>query len=1475
MASLSPSPASALAPTLPRLLALSKDFTDVDEQIRQAAHITGLPKCWSGASETKTHANATPSLVGARTEWALRWILEKLKDEDSTGQQAHSNPRSWIFLYWMVESLPVSRSAGHFKNADFLGILERALQENFGREVATQAVDVPRDNSESSETVQEELKPSRKRKRQSAGNTSPSKKVALESSDRNQLFAAILLVLKAIISKASSLGNAGEPLKATLRTGSDQASRILKFWLIATNNLLGANLGIPTPLLQISDGYLGLSLVLEVWECRTKEAEDAASVEQFSTECLLSVLTLHDKLQCSMDQTAPRKMLASSVYNAKRCLELLLARHLILPSKAAFLTEPSETVKTDSLACYLGPLRAKIEQAAEIQDSSEQLPEYFSCLLRAIPRLLEMSIRSLSSHTTKGRLAAKPWIQAVFLCLTECAGCPCEAPKFAVHGPSITILIKLLDILKVYGIPIDSNILQDLFWYHSGINYPSNEGKTVHWPLIAALVDLDSNVFLPKGGSKIVEVDGRPEDFSTFIFDRISAARLEKVSSQSIERFMPLGSGYQLRDTVVQGIIVPLMSAFARNRDLIGFIQRWDAQLCKIAQKARDPLKETVRPIWDEIRVRSALAGLFERSLTHAQIVDMFKYHTTRTNRLASVQEPDATDPAVPDNYRKVWSSVVVLNTLLSAVDADETKAQLEPLLVSLLGTLSSIAGENNRRVYLNLDIYWKIICQLLTHLWPLYLHGSLELQKSLLLPVLQQATGDVGATRKEQRSSPIDSPTRAAALTFLFVACDHLSEVPGWGDDIRKSLRTALKCLTSNRLQSEDLAFTLEIFCSEYPQLLQHYQPEKFEKTLLGLLSTISELDGETPATNISALSEFLFTKPSSSIRDAYASVVLSAIDQAYEDEQKSVVVMKALSIIHPEAMTRDHREAVLNKLTEKLNSSPREVDQLLEVMFHLMNSPNASARVASDGDTFFSIAQSLHNANFESPGTTKLFQQLIERTLEHILQNKDQARNMRYLETFKLKLAHLIKKSARCTPARLALLRAVANVQKDANLIRWDKYLRLLATSLNEKTTRAEHILEAFNNIPSSVLRTHGDVFTLAQASLRTWMEPVFDINESIYLKDGSEIPDVMLLQLHAVVTRFRLYPSTKLFVQLSLNILRQELPEQEYLGILEPVRDTLSSLTQSEKLDLVPVLLQPGDDNDHGASYRFLHVLISNLENVQADGTEQKKQQLSILPELCKRLATTTDSVVFGVLLDSIDTMLCEKSSFTSQYSIEAVLATLIRLTSSTCPQFFSASSPTVYSRLCKTTHWILLLNRGRLGGRYQVFLPLLQNLLFCLFIPNAGRGQSLPSWLKSTVSDNVTPLTPRNAKDLANLFNLLASPPLSTLTRSHHHRGSNNSRSLNDPSRAAKETLSHFVYPLLASFARFQLSGHLDPQVRDKLMPGIWSIMGVGTMDKESLDSMFSGMGREGRDIWRGVWSEYVRVGGGRARGREGF
>ncbi|KAJ4290344.1 hypothetical protein N0V90_010560 [Kalmusia sp. IMI 367209] len=1466
------------APTRPRLQAVNKNLTDLDEQIQQATHIIGLPDGWE-TLQGSVRSAAVQHLICARADWVLRWILEKLKDTADSGAQARGNVKAWKLLDWMIETLPVSRCAPHLRDADFLTILEKALEANFGADAIVQPTPTqqnrhPRDVSDSSETVQEDPQPSRKRKRGSGAST-PSKKSTVESNAFEALFDTMRTTVRRIRDKGDSQGSSeetvqSEHMKMVLRTESAQAARILKHWLNAAQRL---SLNSAASVFFERWEYLDLSLAVAIWELRAIDTGDGsgASVDQFSTECLIPSLLLSQTLhQTTVDSNEPH--VPRALRDTYLILDRLIAKHILVPSRTAFFNALNDDapkadgpslLRAELLSSSLEPLQAKLLQAAQIEDSGVAIPAQFTSLFTAVPHLFDLIIRCSPARTSKARTSEKPWIQSSLVVLAHCLGCSLEPPEFPASGASIDALENCLYILASHNINIDAQILKDLFWFHSGLEYPLSQKKVINWSLIAALIEIDSSIFLTDAKSANFTPDERPNDLAAFLFDHISASTFQGPETQYDEQMdvddndhvalLPTGQGSRRvyrREDVLEKIVGPIISAFSRNRQLLGFVDRWDDQLCKVVLVNRKPLVDLQSPIWEEKALVLALAGVFEQSLTLSQVSTLFKKHAERIT--------DYTE----DQPHKALSSAVIIQAVLHSIDSEETIEALKPYMLSVWKIYESWVQHNSPSQSTALDLAWTSLCLLVGRLWPVHLHKSRALQNEFVRPLLEQASRDVSSARKEEPNRRLHSSCRAAAVAFVFIACDFLASMPNSAELIEKRLRKTLKALSPSQLGARELKEMVELFCAEYAHLLGSFEQDTAQVMLSGLLETVSAFEEVTRNLLVESLADTVFTKGNSLLKAAFFTALLNGLEQDAEDLRASSVC--AFLRVPPSSLSREQREDALNKLLVLLMSSPQVATALLNIMVHLMEIPNATSKISSDGSAYFDIAQALHEAGIESPPILQLLQSLVQSTLGHLIPNKDQAQNKIFFDKFGSKISSSLKKPKTCSTAKIAVLRAtlLATYESEA-LLPLDQYLDFLSTALNKGSASHEFVLEAYNHVPLKALKKNGDIFGTAQASLRKWMSPklAFSDAEDVIVESFSVQAWPAVFE---AIAKYQLYPNTKWLLRVSSQLLRQNLVNQGTSSILECVRETLLPLETSAKLSLVSFCISIASEDKPAVAFQLLHAVVSSIDDKHDVRSEPETQQLGLIPQVCSLLGSSRDDASFNALLDSINIILLEKPSMTSQHTIESVLTVLLKLSTRSSPRLSSAYAPAIYARLCETTRLVLLLHRSRLGGRFHLLLPLLQSLLLCLFIPNANRGAALPPWLDSPSPSAVTRLTPTNASQYTKLLSTLCTPTQSSVQRTR------SATTLNDPIKAAREYASQHVYPLLSSFCRYQLYGRLEAEVREKLMPGIWDVIGVGQLDKDGIDAMFAGLGRSEKDVWRGVWGEWVRVQGRKER-----
>ncbi|KAH6642154.1 Urb2/Npa2 family-domain-containing protein [Boeremia exigua] len=1472
------------APTRPRLQAINQNFSDVNEQVEQAAQIIGLPDYWT-TIKGDHRAGITKSLVRARAEWVLRWALDKLKDESTVGRTARGTTSLWKLLDWMIHVLPVSRSAPHLRDAAFPAILERTLIEHFDPRQTTPASDdvAMTDASGSSDTVGETSKPSKKRKRGAAGADGSAGQATLGAAELQKLFLTTRTVIESITSLSNAQGPSedtvqAELMKVALRTESAQAASILKNWLMTVETLLA--LAPSAPGEQHLTEIMDLSLVIEIWELRTAAANDdsSTSADEFSTECLVPALTLLDTLK-ALRSIHPDQSVASSTDRATQIIEKLLARHLFAPARAAFLADTDKA--TEGISKYreatllvgnLGPLRAKLLQAAQIEDDGELVPAHLAALSGAASQLLSLAIRVSPSKTPRSKLAEKPWIEAVFIALVECAGCSLTTPPtFATPRTAIEVLVHAVGILRAHSVSVKSDILKDLFWYHSGIKYPIGKDRQMHWSLVAALIELDPSVFVTEPKSLAGPSKAQQTDLAQVIFEELSKVQFEghgftdNLDPITSEKHPQKGQTQPRigKTTVLDRIIVPLMSGFATNRNLLGFIRRWDEQLVRAYRhENRKALKECKDLIWEDRSISQALAQRLEQSLTQGQIANLLQEHAQRMDDLGRALSTEAEQDVKVKKlaaYKKAASTAVIVPAILQSITSDEIIGAVKSQMRSLLQEFSTWVQDDRYSPHTRLSLSWLTLCQLLSKLWPLELHSSVEQQEELLSPLIEQSLNDVSAPPSKR----VDSPTRAAAMLFLLDTCDHLQTLPGSEDLIWPSLDKILQILSTGSLDSAEHVKMIGFFCADFVQLFGRLSAERSQRSLQQLLVVVSSMRDDASLVAIRSLSQVIFEQGASTLQDLYLAALLKFVES--NDSRTQSLAITSLYFVRPSAISREKREAVLDSLTEMAITGSQNAAAVLSIMVQLMETSNATAKVSSDGAVLFEIAQQVQDSDQASSATLYLLQQLVQLTLGQVVLNQTQSQNMIYLGKFKGKLDSITSKSKQCSAANLAILRAVGAVQKQNMLLQPKQFISVLKASLTSDSSTStsaslQDVIEAFNEIPTAAL-VESKLLDSTQSWLRTWISDNADLES--YMITGGQGPRELaeyVARLHTIVAKYKLYPNTQWIVKFTLSCLRERVAEQCKITTISTMKDVFARLPVFEKLDLVHTLTHPVDSLDLASSYRLLTTLVSTFEDRHESNVELRNNQLALLPKLCDLLIRSPDHASFNALLSSINTILSNSPSLVTQHGIETIISALSMLSSRSSPQLPAAHAPAIHARLCETTRLILLLHRGRLGGRLHILLPLLQNLLFLLFTPHSGRG-ALPSWLRG---DKVGALTDANGAQYARVLATLCNPPQSSIQKTH--TSGTTSKTLNDPVKAAREKTSAYLYPLLSSYSRFQLSGRIEANVREKLMPGIWEVVGTASLSRDGLDAMFAGLGRSERDVWRSVWGEWESVHG---------
>lgn len=122
------------------------------------------------------------------------------------------------------------------------------------------------------------------------------------------------------------------------------------------------------------------------------------------------------------------------------------------------------------------------------------------------------------------------------------------------------------------------------------------------WDLLATVIELDANVFLLGEGKVLLDQ----------LLEAITKASLSQTWSEIYEK-------------VVSTVLVPLMRAFAKARDLSGFIRHWFSQLVAY-ETLRDGADMALFGAWEDEALQNELQKLMEPSLNVSQIAKILDW---------------------------------------------------------------------------------------------------------------------------------------------------------------------------------------------------------------------------------------------------------------------------------------------------------------------------------------------------------------------------------------------------------------------------------------------------------------------------------------------------------------------------------------------------------------------------------------------------------------------------------------------------------------------------------------------------------------------------------------------------------------------------------------------------------------------------------------------------------------------------------
>ena len=208
--------------------------------------------------------------------------------------------------------------------------------------------------------------------------------------------------------------------------------------------------------------------------------------------------------------------------------------------------------------------------------------------------------------------------------------------------------------------------------------------------------------------------------------------------------------------------------------------------------------------------------------------------------------------------------------------------------------------------------------------------------------------------------------------------------------------------------------------------------------------------------------------------------------------------------------------------------------------------------------------------------------------------------------------------------------------------------------------------------------------------------------------------------------------------------------------------------------------------------------------------------------------------------------------------NQWNIDSTLGSITIMCSRNAPRLRPTRAGSIYMHLCKILQTLLTSHRLKLQGHFHLVVQAMQGLLRCLFTPlphSTSKSSKLPPpppWLTSPKHQ----LNATHAAAFTRLVTLICDPSVSSVMRSKQ----NNLTSATDK---AKRIAGQHMQFLLMLYIQLQLEMKMLPEVREKMVPGLYAIFDTTTpelrrMIGDRLDS-------NGRSVFGTLFRDYQRFG----------
>lgn len=1465
-------------------------------------------------SSLEVRFRSTPQSYGFKEQWLLRWLIKKLTSAaNAQAKDAGENierystfqpllrwasitdqpcsyalcPQFWSLLLNLTNSIPSNVCLDILLERKFFHLLTNLARafRNAGQptKIAEQGTSVHAD----------EIPRPRKKRR-----LSPVEVRADTASQHGKLPWILLQAVCRCVdlfAPPSSQGNEHSiqaPLTSNLPW--DEQASILGAVLETATNLLdrAAEPASHELLLEL------LTVVLSFWhgDSPVSQTQKDDADRAFSSHCLMPSLILLEHLR-RLDSGD------KSIVPPRKALERLVAIHVIFPTRLAFNQRFGRKWTNIQDALLVNQVEAMVNDLKKHMLPDKQSDEASTVNNRhSMWLILDIAARSVPLADFRRRQMEMPWMDALFMCLAHTIW-P-QMPRVTSPGvaqPSTGTqeshdgwagpLEKLLDVVLERKLRLRLSVLGYILTAILALV------EEIPWSLLVKIVQVDIGILVPKIGVS------KSEEFLKQVVGRLRSHDVTK----------------DIYDRVRDDLMLPLLHGFAMSRNLASFLTMWQENLANavrvphtsqddetvplvlvwedqavfdqfkaLAQTHAPPsigqklLSDLIKPLSELAEGTGSRVGIFAQLALFSALLEATEDPTTvwklDSNQLATVFEMVAAALSGESQYHgQRWRLWKLARQLLYCVGVARFSPELRVLLqpqscFMSFGALAALPGYPSSSKILECFECFSFLLEVSTQT-PDF-EKDFEREMENLAHLLQLYCSTNAGTEVSLCNGPqfqCDSPTSllAACVGALLKKPEVFSKYP---DSFKRFVQISLGVLTAPRSGAVvDSAVSIM-------------------KDLLRAVLTAEEVTD------------------THSLRQCIVHHVLDNAKQGVTSKNDQAMLQHCLI---KGVMQKSQMKTLANSTMQRLMQSPapRALDDIagdLALLIQLDDAVSGSVIKADDWLTWVTLSQDVtkHKQFGQSPTSLSAAESL-EHVLKTLWERAVAASRQQVILDIISWCGTSIEGSTTEKQDPPFLLAIPIFLGRAVLLTRGE-----LSTSISKKHVekmRKSYILILSRKL-GSYLRGEPDFNTLQK--LRLILNAAHHIHpaeldekipdaafglvqrlqaEQSTLENSNTDPAMQLLRASVKKRCLELSMpletlSTEVMQQmlkLAFSITDGAIRMNQQLNLLSIEAATLANhIAPAEWGSVLGRLRQHSQGANPGVFRQLL--IASIITSVKDDHLQHDPKLADELADIAS-LDTSKEYTLIELFLalENCRMVLQLLPLTVNQPTLDRLLAFLCLIGTSSAQHDTQSARSTegnhgpgpaeIYDKLCMVVGVILGRHRKRLNDRYHLLLPVMQKLLRCLFWPGvhglqdrqrsvAADGlntyaKSLPHWMRH--SDQ--PLPPSSAEKFSRLTSSICNPTVSAARSSKAH-GHNE---LNDATKRARQLAGQHMQYLVMEYARCTLDGQITPSVKDKLMPGMYSVL--DSMDRELMRAANAGMDPSSRAIFKGLYDDWTRFG----------